>query len=54
MNHLIKTPTRSVTAAKSVADLEFVPLQRQVSHRTGLEEILAAVHRQRLVILTSA
>jgi polysaccharide biosynthesis transport protein len=53
MNNLIKAPATSPTAAKSFADLELVPLQRQVSHRTGLEEILAAVHRQRLVILTA-
>ena len=53
MINLIKSPATSLTAAKSFADLEFVPLQRQVSHRTGLEEILAALHRQRLVILTA-
>jgi len=53
MNNLIIAPGTSPTTANSLADLELVPLQRQVSHRTGLEEILAAVHRQRVVIVTA-
>ena len=44
MNELITTPT------KSFANLELVPFQGQPSQRTGLEEILASVYRQRFVI----
>lgn len=47
MNNLITTP------AKPFADLELVPLQRPALRRTGLEEILAAAYRQRIVIVTA-
>ena len=50
MNKLITTPPKSITPAKSFADLELVPLPRQLPRRTGLEELLAAVYRQRIVI----
>ena len=44
MNELTTTP------AKSFANLELVPIQRQAPQRTGLEELLAAVYRQRFVV----
>ena len=44
MNNLI------TTQPKPFADLELVPLQRQVPQPTGLEQFLAAMYRQRFVI----
>jgi len=44
MNNLITTPP------PSYADLELVPIQRQVPQPTGLEQLVAALYRQRLVI----
>jgi len=37
-------------APNSFADLQMIPLQREVPRSTPLEEILAAVYRQRMVI----
>jgi capsular exopolysaccharide synthesis family protein len=51
MNKLVTTSPTSVTPAKSFADLDLVPLPRQVSQRTGLEELFAAIYRQRFVVI---
>ena len=50
MNKLVTTSAKSIAPATSFADLELVPVQRQIAQRTGLEEVLAAVYRQRLII----
>jgi capsular exopolysaccharide synthesis family protein len=47
MNNLITTPT------PTYADLELVPLQRPVPRPTGLEQLVAALYRQRFVILAA-
>lgn len=44
MNNLI------TTNPKTYADLELVPVPRQVPQPTGLEQLLAAMYRQRIVI----
>ena len=53
MNKLMMTSGKAIAPANSVADLELVPLHRQVSQRTGLEELFAAIYRQRFVILAA-
>ena len=53
MNKPITTSGRAITPAKSFADLELVPLQRQGPRRTGLEELFAAVYRQRFVVMVA-
>jgi hypothetical protein len=53
MNKLITTSNKAIAPAGSFADLELVPLPRPVSQRTGLEELLAAVYRQRFVIMAA-
>ena len=50
MNKLITSPQSSMAPNRPYADLELVPLPRQPAQRTGIEELLAAVYRQRLVI----
>ena len=47
MNNLVTTQPRSF------ADLELVPMQRQVSQSTPLERLLTAVYRQRWVVLAA-
>ena len=53
MNKLITTTNQPMAPARSFADLELVPLQRPATQRTGLEELLAAVYRQRFVIMAA-
>lgn len=47
MNNLVPA------ASTSFADLQMIPIQREIPRTTALEEILAAVYRQRYLIIAS-